>query len=176
MVGHFGAKEEKDWNFVNENLHGKCAGILVSPDKECRIPVFYKRNSLSVLACVRRVETTVHSIRGVTVTFKMDVGNHWEVIELCEKTTPKNDNPIPGLVFATQILTFPSRSLVPLSSFECEIVGAEDLPSIPTGLQVPPLPVDQLGKPEHFFPREPGVPEELARARDCEQRQGWRTS
>ena len=73
MVGHFGAKEEKDWNFVNENLHGKCAGILVSPDKECRIPVFYKRNSLSVLACVRRVETTVHSIRGVTVTFKMDV-------------------------------------------------------------------------------------------------------
>ena len=69
----FGAKEEKDWNFVNENLHGKCAGILVSPDKECRIPVFYKRNSLSVLACVRRVETTVHSIRGVTVTFKMDV-------------------------------------------------------------------------------------------------------
>ena len=67
----FGAKEEKDWNFVTESLHGMCAGILVSPDKECRIPVFYKRNSLSVLACVRRVASTV--LRGVTVTLKMDV-------------------------------------------------------------------------------------------------------
>ena len=71
-------------------------------------------------------------------------------------------------------MTSPSRRLVPLSNFECEVAGAGDAPSVPTGLQVPPLPVDQLGRPEHVFPREPVVPEEMVG--DDEQRLGWRIS
>ena len=187
-----GAKEEKDWNCAGESLHGRCAGVLISPDRERRILVFYQRNSLSALACVRMhswSDSHIHhgcvkTERGLAIFCRMEVlvtwplheittishrllallgsferliakaGNHWEFIELCEKTTKKNDCPITGFVFATQVLTFPSRSLVPLSNFECEVVGARDAPSVSTGLQVPPLPVDQLGRPEHFFPRQ----------------------
>ena len=205
----FGAKDDRDRNFINESEYGPCAGVLIAPDKICRIPVFYKRNSLSILACVRRVEEEeieTKAVCGVTVSFSMDVsklkegwqflqngspchfafgrnfhdftntfsapwryrttiakvGNHWEVIELCTKLSHgTNDGLIPGLVFQTSVLTFPSRNMVPLSTFQCEVQGAEDLPSIAAGHQVPPRPIDQIGEPAKFFPREPLVPDEL---------------
>ena len=57
----FSGMLEEDRSHVNEELHGKCAGMLVSPDLACRIPVYFKRNSLSILACVRRIETAVYT-------------------------------------------------------------------------------------------------------------------
>lgn len=34
---------------VGEQRHGQCAGVLVAPDEQCKVPVFYRRKSLAVL-------------------------------------------------------------------------------------------------------------------------------
>ena len=87
----FGAKDDKDGNFINESMYGPCAGMLIAPDKKCRIPVFYKRNSLSILACVRRVEeeeTETKTVCGVTVSFSMDVSKLKEGWQFLQNGSP----------------------------------------------------------------------------------------
>ena len=40
---------------IDQMGFGPCAGVLKTPDGQCRIPVYYRKNSLSILARVHRV-------------------------------------------------------------------------------------------------------------------------
>lgn len=70
--------EPQDQEMVDRLEQGLCAGVLVSPDLARRIPVFFKKNSLSGFAHVRRVkdereeETECAVVRTVYVQMKMN--------------------------------------------------------------------------------------------------------
>ena len=203
--------EDSDRAFVNETKYGLCAGILVSPDKVCQIPVYYKKNSLICLASVRSVtDDSVPAVRSVTVAFSINtdefhlgwqvlanghrvhmevsrnfydfsescpvdewkfrttivkVGNSWEVMELCEDVLvlPSRSDPIPGILFATTVRTFPFKSLEPLSSCMCSIQSTESLrpAGVGVGRQEPAQQQQSTEMSVEPFPRETEVPEEL---------------
>ena len=67
---------EEDRYLLEESSRGQCAGILGSPDGEVRIPVYFRKNSLSVFAHVRKVkvkETEQSLVRAVYVKMQADV-------------------------------------------------------------------------------------------------------
>ena len=183
----------------------QCAGLLSSPDRQCRVPVFFRRNSLSVYGHVRKVASNVQevcngAIRGVNVVFDCDIlnevqdgwqflsngnpvhkarttnftdpatalskhvwkfrttialiGDTWEVIEHSQDLSVLSTlaGPIPGVLFATWVLTFPQRKMEALSSCLCRPVAE----SIPAREQNP-----QRAE-EDVFPVEESVPFELA--------------
>ena len=90
----FGEVRPGDMELVSRLGHS-CAGVLMSPDGEFRIPVFFRKNSLSVLAHVRRASeqmippTFSGQVRGVYVKLNLDVSalkDGWSFLE--------NGNPV----------------------------------------------------------------------------------
>ena len=67
---------EEDRCLLEEASRGQCAGILGSPDGAVRIPVYFRKNSLSVFAHVRKVkekEAEQSLVRAVYVKMQVDV-------------------------------------------------------------------------------------------------------
>ena len=67
---------EEDRRLLEEASRGQCAGILGSPDGAVRIPVYFRKNSLSVFAHVRKVkekETEQSLVRAVYVRVQVDI-------------------------------------------------------------------------------------------------------
>ena len=90
---NFCSVEPQDQKTVDQFGQGPCAGVLVSPDLMCRIPVFYKKNSLSVFAHARRVkderEEECAVVRTVYVRMQVNVEalkSGWQFLE--------NGNPV----------------------------------------------------------------------------------
>ena len=185
----------------------ECAGLLSSPDRQYRVPVFFRKNSLSVFGHVRKVTKQIHEacggvVRGVHVAFDCDIlsevkeswqflpngnpvhrarttnftdpasalsrdewkfrttialiGDTWEVIEHSQDLSVLSTlaGPIPGVLFATWVLTFPQRTMEALSSCMCRPL-TESIPSRDPQVDVQ---VDSV------FPTEEAVPYELTSA------------
>ena len=91
----FGEPMSCDAEMVNRLGFSSCAGILSSPDGMCRIPVFYGKNSLSVLARVRRAtekdddQQAKGHVSGAYAKMSFDVGSFIEG-RLLENCNPVN--------------------------------------------------------------------------------------
>ena len=92
----FGEQLSGDTEMVNRLGFSSCAGILTSPDGRFRIPVFFRKNSLSVLAHVRRAtESDVEQpnrghVRGAYVRMSFDVDSLKEGWSFLENGNPVN--------------------------------------------------------------------------------------
>ena len=98
----FGEAGGDDQMLIEQMGLGPCAGVLKTPDGQCRIPVYYRKNSLSILARVHRVagsgstedcqeawDSSFGAVRGAFVKFDIDPStfrNGWQFLE--------NGNPV----------------------------------------------------------------------------------
>ena len=93
----FGEACGDDQVLIEQMDLGPCAGVLKRPDEQCKIPVYYRKNSLSILARVHRVagnestedqheaqSSSVGAVRGAFVKFDIDpstLRNGWQFLE-----------------------------------------------------------------------------------------------
>ena len=116
----FGEPSGDDLELVERLGHGSCAGVMTSPDNLIKIPVYFRKNSLSALANVQQVteepgvaQIPVEHVRTVYVKLTFDVGklkDGWSFME--------NGNPVHK--YRGKSLTDPGTAL---SRAVCEVVG-----------------------------------------------------
>ena len=205
----FGGVRPEDHSMLDYMNRGPCAGILTSPDSVFRVPVFYRKNSLSVLAHVRNVTSgTTGHVRTVYVKMKMDVetlkagwsfltngepvhkgvskqfanpgdmlsvttwkyrttivlvGGVREVVEHSKDISGVSDltADIPGILYATTVLTFLQRRVTPLSDCFCEPLSDSQLVDVMDEIEAAAKFEEQKEMGTNLFAPEADVPIEL---------------